>query len=408
LTFKTVHVHITQGDEDDTPAAGRVTLTGPHVLRDAIGNVIHGRPTATVDLVDGQGTLTLPASDDPDIEPTGWAYTAVVATDAWRQEFLVEVPHATVGTVEFADLVRPVTPTAITTYALVAHGHTTAQVTGLDDALDDIGERVDALELGSGGGGVPTTRAVTASTGLTGGGTLASDVVVALSAGSITSLAKADTAVQPATLDTRLATLLGAAPAALDTLVELATALGNDANFAGTVTTALAARATTAELAAQRHRIVRVRDVSLTSPAFYSVPDTTSAWALFAAPGEYSIAAAIGDDIEVHYSVLAQSATTWFLDMAVVTGATPTLQRYLVSGSGASTFEGNPADYANGSGASFQGRSGTLGFTVASGDLDGGLVRLRWAVKSTGVNGRLYASANYPLLVSIRNSRASA
>jgi hypothetical protein len=39
--------------------------------------------------------------------------------------------------------------------------------------------------------------------------------------------------------DTRIQNVVGAAPAALDTLQELATALGNDANFAGSVTTTL-------------------------------------------------------------------------------------------------------------------------------------------------------------------------
>lgn len=47
-----------------------------------------------------------------------------------------------------------------------------------------------------------------------------------------------------AAVDARVANVVGAAPAALDTLVELSAALGNDANFAGTVTTQLATKAT--------------------------------------------------------------------------------------------------------------------------------------------------------------------
>lgn len=43
-------------------------------------------------------------------------------------------------------------------------------------------------------------------------------------------------------VDSRVQNVVGAAPAALDTLAELATALGDDANFAGTVTTALATK----------------------------------------------------------------------------------------------------------------------------------------------------------------------
>ena len=49
---------------------------------------------------------------------------------------------------------------------------------------------------------------------------------------------------------TAVSNLVDTAPAALDTLNELAAALGDDANFAGTVTTSLAAKANTADLAA--------------------------------------------------------------------------------------------------------------------------------------------------------------
>jgi hypothetical protein len=44
-------------------------------------------------------------------------------------------------------------------------------------------------------------------------------------------------------VNTAISNVIGAAPAALDTLNELAASLGNDANFASTVTTSLAAKA---------------------------------------------------------------------------------------------------------------------------------------------------------------------
>ena len=50
-------------------------------------------------------------------------------------------------------------------------------------------------------------------------------------------------------VDTAVSNLVDTAPAALDTLNELAAALGDDADFAGTVTTSLAAKANTADLA---------------------------------------------------------------------------------------------------------------------------------------------------------------
>jgi len=56
-----------------------------------------------------------------------------------------------------------------------------------------------------------------------------------------------------AAIDAAIAALVAAAPGALDTLNELAAALGDDANFAATVTTALAAKLTVAGHAAIDH-----------------------------------------------------------------------------------------------------------------------------------------------------------
>lgn len=51
-----------------------------------------------------------------------------------------------------------------------------------------------------------------------------------------------------AEVEALIADVVDAAPAALDTLNELAAAIGDDANFAGTMTTALASKVNTADL----------------------------------------------------------------------------------------------------------------------------------------------------------------
>ena len=66
--------------------------------------------------------------------------------------------------------------------------------------------------------------------------------VVTAIAGPGTFMKKLD-AYTKAETDTRIQAVVGAAPAALDTLTELAAALGQDANYAATITTALAAKA---------------------------------------------------------------------------------------------------------------------------------------------------------------------
>jgi hypothetical protein len=64
-------------------------------------------------------------------------------------------------------------------------------------------------------------------------------------------------------VDTAVSTLVDAAPAALDTLNELAAALGDDENFATTVTNALAGKADSAHT----HGIDDITDFQITAPA---------------------------------------------------------------------------------------------------------------------------------------------
>jgi len=61
-------------------------------------------------------------------------------------------------------------------------------------------------------------------------------------------------------VDQKIEDVVGAAPAALDTLVEIGTALGNDADFAGTMTTQLASKATVIALGAEE--TARIADVA--------------------------------------------------------------------------------------------------------------------------------------------------
>ena len=96
------------------------------------------------------------------------------------------------------------------------HFHTIAQITGLQTALDAKAAKTDAALLGN--PTAPTQAAGNNSTRI------------------------ANTAFVSAAI----AALVNSSPAALDTLQELAAALGNDANFATTMTAALAAKASLA------------------------------------------------------------------------------------------------------------------------------------------------------------------
>lgn len=155
-------------------------------------------------------------------------------------------------------------------------------------------------------------------------------------------------------------------------------------------------------------RIQIIRDRSKQgSGDYYALPSTGSSWVVPDTLPQYSIQASVGDHIEVSYNYLiGQDAPTVFTDFAVVTGPFPhTVRRYLVSGDLTTTWQGSSGDYPSSDG--FQGRRGTFGFFVTSDDLDSGFVRLRWAIKSSTGDGRLYANNNYPTVISIRNTRLS-
>ena len=120
--------------------------------------------------------------------------------------------------------------TAITAVATAANANETAVAAKADAAAT-----TTALA-----GKAPTTRTVTAGTGLTGGGDLTADRTVALTAGAQTSLALADTAVQPARTITAGTGLTGGGTLAADRTLAVTygttagtAAQGNDLRLTG-------------------------------------------------------------------------------------------------------------------------------------------------------------------------------
>lgn len=105
LTTVTLHGQILELD-GLTPAVGTVTFKTLIELNDIVDNVTYAPSTfvATLD-VNGEFTIALPATDNPDIRPLNWVYQAFVSTTTWRETIYFQLPFA-VGTVEFADLVR--------------------------------------------------------------------------------------------------------------------------------------------------------------------------------------------------------------------------------------------------------------------------------------------------------------
>lgn len=147
VTTVTLHGRIV--DHLGAPATGRVSFSMPYPLRDGDDNVIVGAGivSATLD-ANGEFTVTLIATDDPDLSPSGWVYAVTISTSAWRARFSIEVPRATVGTLELADIAPASSPPTVVTYLLASARGATSGVASLDaDGL------VPADQLPTGGGG---------------------------------------------------------------------------------------------------------------------------------------------------------------------------------------------------------------------------------------------------------------
>ena len=165
------------------------------------------------------GTPTAPtaaaATNTTQIATTAFVQTALAGLGAG--DMLKSVYDTTNnGKVDVAEVAEAVAWTGITgkpsSFTPAAHTHATAEVTGLDTAL--------------------AAKAPLASPALTGTPTAPTAVAGANS----TQLATT------AFVAAAVSALINGSPGALDTLNELAAALGNDANFSATVTNALAGK----------------------------------------------------------------------------------------------------------------------------------------------------------------------
>lgn len=147
MAIQSINVHGEILEADLTPAVGTVTFRILHELRDTVDNITL-TPTdfvATLD-VNGEFTITLPTTDNPDITPLDWSYQVYVSVATWRDKYYIELPFALGPTAEFADLIplddpQTCTPdgTACAPISLVG------QVAALESDLDVVEVTVGAL-----------------------------------------------------------------------------------------------------------------------------------------------------------------------------------------------------------------------------------------------------------------------
>jgi len=106
VTFKTVHGQILNLDSSGTPAYGYITFTCPYVIRDVNDNIVFQKTSINVTLdANGEFTVQLAATDDPDLDPTAWVWQVFLHTNVSQETFYLPVPLAAVEPIEFSDAV---------------------------------------------------------------------------------------------------------------------------------------------------------------------------------------------------------------------------------------------------------------------------------------------------------------
>lgn len=147
-----------------------------------------------------------------------------------------------------------------------------------------------------------------------------------------------------------------------------------------------------------------VRQAYITS-GVVTPPNTSGAWqvlqqAASAGPFELSVPAAVGDYVDVSMQTWWTPKSTISVDLGVVVGSS--IVRYLSTGTGTPSSRGLPWAHQD---TTFKTPSSPIGFTVQSGDLDGGSVRFSVVVKSDGTAADLYATSTFPFYWQAVNHR---
>lgn len=233
--------------------SGKVQFVYPYPVRCTTGadSAIITPSIVTAKISNGDFT-TGPLVDphDADITPRLWTFGVRIITPDWTPaEYPIEIPEGSAGgELDFESLGEAVDPPAVVTYALVsqlAAYIAKALGTTKGDILAFTGAATPA-RLGVGTNGRVLTADSSTPTGLAwsvGGGGGGGITSVNGDTGPQVDLDAADIgAATAADITAAINLLIGAAPAGLNTLVELAAALGDDPVFSTTVTNLLAGK----------------------------------------------------------------------------------------------------------------------------------------------------------------------
>jgi hypothetical protein len=419
---------------DGTAETGTVTFTpSTRVYWDTNGVITTQDPViaqvvaGVLKAADGTSPLQLPATDDTDGRPSGWAWTVVEAVGSKRRPAR-----------------RVLLPASPSTRILHTLSDVEAPATGLTRVLSVNGVFPDASgDVDAASGAAP----VTSVDGRIGVVVLSDlyDVAGAAAAGVAAHALASDphpqymTAVETAAVYAPLAsptftgTVAGvtkamvglgsadntsdtgkpvsiAGQAALDLKAPLAspTFTGTVAGVSKTMvglgnadnTSDVAKPVSTAQAAADAARALKLvaRVPAPITSGNVQLNTGTNTWGPLTASPTLAIPAAVGDLIVVDLTVLRQANANIFLDVGVmVTGA---IVRYLATMTSTPAGEGDPGLYHT----ALPARSGSRKWIADAGDISGGTITITMAIRNlAGSSSLLLASTDNPFQWSIEN-----
>jgi hypothetical protein len=118
---------------EGTPIEGQIRFSISEVLRNGTDDQMIAPTTVVVPLTDGSFSVTLPATNDPDVVPNPFLYTVEESFSNGRT-YTISIPYTSTGTLDLADL-SP-NPTLSTTYVSLIDATTWATLATNIDTLD--------------------------------------------------------------------------------------------------------------------------------------------------------------------------------------------------------------------------------------------------------------------------------